>query len=509
MRRPAAAAAIVALAGCAVPVPEVALPTLGLTPADRFLGAASGASVAPGAAAPEPGTDLGIAWWRRFDDPVVGQWVERALAANPDIAIARERVVQASSRLRQAGGARWPVVAGTIRSEHGGAFGGADEDRQPTATIGADWTPDLWGTRRQAERSAAAQVLRNDDLLRATRLSVAGTTARAVIAWREAQADEILLESALRVQRDVLNVVQSRVDAGLAPRLDRERARAEIAAVRAEAAVARVRTRQTLTALQILAGERPAPDAQGPRLAPAALKEGTSGGAASARASRPPAPGPSGAASPGRIPVLTADPPDTLPIDLLRARPDLRAAENAAIAAAAEVGVARGELLPTLRLQGTLAFTSGAAVFDRVDTGLAALLDAVLFDGGVRRARIDASESVLRETLDVYRRTLLEALQQVEDALVARSGLLEQIEGLTQSLAAADAAVEQARALYSAGLSGFIDVLDARRTALRQRRELVRARASAASQGVAVFEAMGVGADADRRLDAGVRAGAG
>ncbi|MEZ5649347.1 MAG: efflux transporter outer membrane subunit [Burkholderiaceae bacterium] len=449
--------AVGAIGGCAVPGPEVVLPDLGLTAADRF--ATTGA---PGSAGDPASSPEASAWWRQFDDPALAEWVERALAANPDIAIARERLLRAQAGLTLAGAARYPLVSGQIGTvaDAGSTLAGSASERQPRAVIGADWAPDLWGARRQAERSAAATVLRERDLVRGTRLAIAATTARAVIEWREAVADLALLASFEAVQRDALRVVQARVDAGLSPKLDASRAMAEISATRAEAAVARIRARQANHALQFLAGDRVA--------TPALAGESAA------------------------IPALAGGLPAALPIDLMRLRPDLLAAEHAALAAAADVGIARAELLPTLQLRGTLALASGAAVFDRVNASISALLDMVLFDGGARRARIRISESLLREALDIYRRTLLDALRQVEDAWVARTGVSAQIRELNDSLKAADTAVEQARALYTAGLNGFLDVLDARRTALRQRRELARANANAARQDVAIFEAMGI-----------------
>src|SRR5690606_21863484 len=204
-------------------------------------------------------------------------------------------------------------------------------------------------------------------------------------------------------------VARIRVEAGLSPRLDVERAEAEVAAVEAEIARAGIRSRQAHNALQVLAGERPhAAAGPTPRAGPLA-----------ARAE----PGP-------RVPALGGELPVNRPADLLRLRPDLRAAEEDLVAAALDVGVARAALLPRLGLQGTIGLASGSGLFDLVTGSIAALLDATLFDGGERRANIEAAESRAREANQVYRQTLLQALEQVEAGLVAAQGTEREIAAL-------------------------------------------------------------------------------
>ncbi|MFA7503521.1 MAG: efflux transporter outer membrane subunit [Burkholderiaceae bacterium] len=459
--RTAFLATLSALAGaCATDPAPIAAPTLGIGTSDTYVAAL--------ADAPRPGPE-DLFWWRRFDDPALAEWVERALVGSPDIAIARERVIQAQALLDGARARRSPVIGAQLRSALG-SRGAGSRGSDPRASLALDWDTDLWGGLRQAQRSAAAGVLRSTHLEQASRLAIAGITARAVVEWREALADLAALADALALQNDVLAVARVRVEAGLSPRLDVERAQAEVAAVEAEIARAGIRSQQARTALQVLAGERPHAGANPP----------AGGGVA-------------GSGEPATaVPALRGALPVGRPADLLRLRPDLRAAEEDLVAASAEVGVARAELLPRLGLQGTIGLASDSGILDLVTASIAALLDVALFDGGERRAGIDAAESRAREAGQVYRQTLLQALEQIESALVAAQGTEGEIEALERGIAAAHAAVAQARSLYSAGLSGLLDVLDARRTALAQHRQLLRARGDAARQAIAVFEAMGL-----------------
>ena len=465
MIRMAMAGATVVAAGCAIEPAAIDAPTLGITSEDTY-------AAAP-VDAPRPAPE-DLRWWHRFDDPALAVWVERSLAGHPDIAIARERVTQARALLDTAKAQRSPLVAAQLRAALGSRGAGA-RGGDPRASVVVDWDTDLWGGLRQAERSAAAGLLRSVHLEQASRLEVAGLAARAFVEWREALADLAALANGLALQRDVLRVARVRVEAGLSPRLDVDRAEAEVATVEAEVARAGIRARQAYTALKVLAGERPAA-AAGPSPAP-----------------NPPAQRDTedDARAP-KVPALHGELPVNRPADLLRLRPDLRAAEEELVAAAADVGVARAAMLPRLGLQGSIGLASGSGLLDIVTGSIAALLDATLFDAGERRAGIALAESRAREASETYRLTLLQALGQVESALSASYGTASEIEALERGVAAAQASLAQARSLYAAGLSGLLDVLDARRTTLEQHRQLLRARGDAARQAIAVFEAMGL-----------------
>jgi NodT family efflux transporter outer membrane factor (OMF) lipoprotein len=467
-RRLALSALTLALAACASVTAPPKPTTLGLTSADRFSAYPVGATI-------PQASDL--LWWQRFDDPLLGRWVERALANNPGVDIARERVVQAQALLGGARAQRRPVIGavGTIESRGGGSnnnnnnnnnsnsSGSGQGSTDASVDLTLAWDLDVGGGLLQAERSAAASVLRNEDLVQAARLSVAALTARAYVEWQEARLDQDLLANALAMQADVLRVVQVLVRTGLSPQFDLDRERADAAAIEADAANASVRVQQAATALQVLAGERPQ------------ALDRTDGMA--------------------RLPELQGQQPVPRPIDLLRLRPDLRAAERALAVAAANLGVAESAFYPRLRLPGTLALTSAGlsgGVLAIVTESVAAVLDIALFDGGARSAGVDLEQSRVREAGQLYRQTLLQALQQAEAALVAAEGLDRRIEALQRASTAADAALSQARTLYTNGLTGFIDVLDAQRIALTNRRNLLVARANAVRQSITLFEVMGM-----------------
>lgn len=472
------------LAGCGSLAPvrlDEALatpPTLGLGEADRFETLA-----ADPAAARREANDLH--WWRQFDDPALAQWVEAALQGEVGVALAAERVQQAQALLQAARAQRGPRLAVQAEATLQLRRQGSERRLQPGAALNLDQDIDLWGGLALAERSAAAGVLRSQDLAQAARLAAASLAAQAYIEWRLALQDQALLARARALQAESLRIVGVRVEAGLAPLLDRERALAELSSTEAEQAAAAVRARQAAAALQVLAGQRPRP---------ATLLRPASGAGAGAGADAGiDAVADAASAAAAALPRWQGAGPQGRPLDLLRQRPDLRAAEHALLAAAAEAGVAQSALLPRLRLPGSLVLgtLAGGGALELLRATLGAVVELTLFDSGAADAQVLAARSRAREAALLYRQTLLQALQQVEDAASAGQGARARVQARERGSAAGRAAEAQAQTLYRAGLTGFSEVLDAQRTALDNQRALLRAHADEAVAAVSLFEALG------------------
>lgn len=456
-----AALACLTLAGCgslhvaptASPDPATAS---GLGSADRF-------ATAP-ANAPLPGP-ADAAWWRRFDQPALGQWVERALAHNLALPLAAARVDEARALLRGAQGARSLQVGATARVDASQRRGSSGRRVEPGAAMTLDWDADLWGGRRWAEASAEASLQQAGQQALATRLSVAALTARAYLAWQEARLDAAQIDASITLLRDVARIVQIRVDAGLAPPLDGQRARGELAATEAAAVDALARVQDTARALQLLAGEGAAAALQSPAAAEAPA-----------------------------LPRLQGSSPVVLPLDLLRLRPDLRAAEAGWRVAVADLGVAEADRRPSLQLPGalTLGTAAGGAVLGQVTASVAAVLAMPLLDGGQRLAERDAALARERAAALAVQQTLQQALGEVDAALRATQNSRSRLAAQQRAVQEAAASVAQARTLYTAGLAGFLDVLDAQRSALERQQTLLRLQGDAARASVATFEALGL-----------------
>jgi outer membrane protein TolC len=184
-----------------------------------------------------------------------------------------------------------------------------------------------------------------------------------------------------------------------------------------------------------------------------------------------------------------------LPSDLLRRRPDIREAERRLAAANAEIGVQTAKLYPSLNLLalGSFAGTSIDALFDRSDLQSAALggLTQPLFNGGAAKAAVRIARDERDQALFAYKKTVLTAFQNVEDALARLRADEDRDASLARSLTASTAALALAEATYRTGLSPFINVLQAQNARLQAQDQELQARAAALSDLVALDKALG------------------
>jgi NodT family efflux transporter outer membrane factor (OMF) lipoprotein len=443
-------------------------------------------------AAPAPGPEA--AWWSRFEDPLLVDLIERALADNADLAEARARVRAARALQRAAGADDLPQLDGRASaqrfqiSENGAGASAAlieqglaeREGDLYSAGFDASWELDLFGgTRRAEERARAATeaaVARKRDAL----VSVAAEVARVYLQLRGAQRRLQVAEDNIRIQRETLQLVESRYDNGLVPELDLLQARQQLARTRATVPPQRAAIRVKAHALARLVG-RP----------PGALLE-----TLRSRAPLPPAP---------------ASVPAGLPTELIGRRPDLRAARAELHAATAEVGVAVARLYPRVVLLGSAGVEAGsfADVFDAA-SGLWSLGPAVswpIFQGGRLRARADAERAELDAAAAAYRGAVLRALAEVESALVRYGEARAEAERLQEAVDAARETLRQARVRYDQGLSGFLAVLDAERALSRLEDRLASRETAVATRLVALYKALGGGWRAAEEAAAGDPAG--
>lgn len=451
--------AAISLAGCVVKAgPDYAPPAV-----------AAPEAFGPALAALPAGTERPEGWWRGFEDPDLDRLVDGALDDGLEVAAALARLDEARALARSADAARYPTLdaqgaAGIERVLSGGGPAVRGTTRTAAGSAILEWSPDLFGGRTRAFEAASAQERQRAALLAdAARLTVADV-ARQYVEVRRAGARLGLLKTSLELQNQTLGIVQSRREAGLAADLDVNRAAAEVAETRARRGALDLSGEAARNALAVLQGLAPADGA--------VTLDGDL-----------------------RVPVFAGGPAPGTPRDLLRRRPDLSAAEANLARATAEIGVAAAELYPSLTLPGRLTAdvtdVSTGGVVKQVVGLLSATLDVPLFDGGGRRARVDAARARAREALVVYRQTLLTALGEAETALVAIRGARDSRADYQAAVDASEKAFRQANALYREGLASFIDILDAQRTLISNREALVDAEADLALAIIDFYTAAG------------------
>ncbi|HTX24755.1 MAG TPA: efflux transporter outer membrane subunit [Steroidobacteraceae bacterium] len=476
LRAPVVLIALLAVSsGCAVG-PSYEEPHLATPPSFGELPGSAGES--PLSAPSSAEADL-TEWWRQFHDRELERLVDRALRSNLDLLTAASRIRQAREQEIIAGAALLPSVGSSVSGTrlHANSNPLANGGSSPLAlaiyslAFDASWEVDLFGgTRRGIEAARAGAEAAVWDM-RDAEVSLTAEVANDYIQLRATQARIAIAQDAVRRQQDLLTLAQARASTGFVTELDVNQQRAQLAATRAELP-ALASERQTLMhALAVLLAASPQALVQ--ELSPSA-----------------PVPG---------VPVSL---PGGLPSDLLRRRPDVRAAERRLAAATAEEGVAVAALYPKFDLLGLAAFAGSSAGslvssknFDALGLGF---IDWPIFEGGKRRANIRASEELRAQSYLAYRRSVLAALQDTEDALVRYRDEQQRLVALREEQAAADASLDIAAARYRAGLVTFIDVLQASATDLNARDQVEQGVEGLAQDLVSLYKALGGGWGAPR-----------
>lgn len=423
---------------------------------------------APAATAPAPDSRPG-AWWSVFHDPVLDQLQASAASGNASLQAAAARLAKARAVLRGAEAARWPqlaVQAGAGRQ--GGPLVNAAGGVGTLVTAGAElsFEADLFGRLRQAAGAAALDAGAQQALLRDAQLLVQADVAQSYLALRGLDAERALVRAAAAAYRESAAITERRYRSGSVAELETVRAQAELAAIESEALALDARRTEHEHALALLAGE------------PATLF-----------------------ALPAQDWDAALPPiPAGVPASLLARRPDIAAARQSLQAAQSRAGLARTEWLPGL----TLALAGGSAAPD-----LASLLQAsmrtwsvgmlvgmALFDGGRREAAVQGADADLQAASAAYRERILVALREVEDQLAALQLLAAQAQTQSAAVALGSRAAALAESRYRSGLASQLDVLDANRSALRQRRQALQLRAAQQQATVRLIRALGGGWDA-------------
>ena len=381
-------------------------------------------------------------WWREFGDETTTELVELALANNPDLHAAAARVIEAEATLRRAGGARLPQVGyGASASTQQVSFVLPNIGRQQitSTTYGynfnVSWQADLFGRLKRTQQSAWASMLSEEAAREAVVHSVvAGVVRSRVLVATAAWALDITRQITSS-WKSTTQTVERRYRAGIAGAVDLHLARENLASARASEAVIEGQLEQARMALDVLVGRRPGSVEMLPNTMP-------------------------------QLPSL--DPvPLGLPAALLDRRPDLRQAELQLSAATYGVGAAIANLYPDLSLTGSVGASADRLNDLTISDGLVynaiANLVGPLFTGGQRRADVDAAKARADQATAMYAGAVLNALREVEDALVFGDYTVESFNLTTNRVAEARAADRLAKQRYQRGVETLLTVLETER----------------------------------------------
>jgi len=456
-------------AGCMTVGPDYQRPDIKLP--DEFSYSPPKEQAAPGQ------SKLATEWWKLYGDAMLDELVAATLANNADMRFAVARVQEAEGALREAAGSLYPEVKGNVSASRSGV----SQNTVPPPTglplirpneqilISTSYELDFWGRVSRLNEAARASLLGTQYARDVVALTLESATAQTYFGLRSLDAQLAVLERTIQARRDSLEIARARLGAGLTSELDVFQAQGALSD-------ALVQRRDTERQRAILQGQL------GQLTGRLDLK-----------------------LAPGDLFTLPMPPtpPAGLPSELIDRRPDIRSAEQALVAANAQIGVARAALFPSISLTAGLGVQSGQ--FSNLLAGGSRMwsagfgVDLPIFDGGRRSARVDQASARERQALAAYQKSIETGFREVSEGLVnvSQSGATEA--DLADRLDAARKSLELSNLRYQSGYSPFLEVLDAQRTANDAELAFVRNRQARLSFSVDLMKAIGGGWSADKQ----------
>ena len=450
--------AVALLAGCAgLAPPDSRLPEAPV-PAAWSAQAPSGS-----AGLAQPATSL-AQWWQRFNDPLLTRLVTQALQANTSVRSAQAALQQARAQVDVQAAGLLPSVGASASAQRSRASNSTGNNFQ--AGFDASWEPDVFGRLRSGLNASEADAQAAQASLADVQVSLAAEAAVNYIELRGLQQRLAIARSNLATQQETLQITRWRLQAGLTTSLVAEQARAAAEQTAAQIPALESGLAQSRHSLAVLTGQAPlALDAQ--------------------------------LAETEAVPQPTQDLALAIPAETLRQRPDVRAAEQRIAAALARVSQADAARYPDFRISGNLglrALTLGALTNGgSIASALLASVSMPVFDGGAARAQVRVQEAALAQARVAYEASVLTALKDVEDALVALRGDRERLVRLQAAADAASNAALLAQQRYSSGLIDFQSVLETQRTLLSTQDSVATTMASVSADHVRLYKALGGG----------------
>jgi outer membrane protein, multidrug efflux system len=426
-------------------------------------------------------------WWSAFQDPELNSLIERAAERSLDLKLALERVQEARAARGIARSGYFPSIdanASATRLRGGLAQGviravspSSDPNARPSlispfetnlfqANLSAAWELDVFGGIRRGVEAATADVVAAEENRRNVLVILFGDVGRVYAQLRGFQRRLEIANKNIGTQQDTLDLTTARAKAGLATELDVSRAAAQLESTRAAVPTLLSGVDVSIHRLSVLLGDEPG-----------ALRHELE--------------------KVGPIPTAEPDAEVGLPSDLLKRRPDIRRAEAQLVAATARIGEARADLFPRFVLTGTAGrqatqlrdLTLGLGNFFSVGPGIS----LPLFNGGRIRSSIAVQTSRQRGAVISYQSTILNALEEVQNALVNYSQEQERRDRLNQAVQQSQLAVELASEQYRAGLVDFLSVLEAQGQLFANEDEWVQSQTNVTTQVITLYRALGGG----------------
>lgn len=421
-------------------------------------------------------------WWQVFDDPVLAKLINTAYRQNLNLQTAGLRVMEARAQLGIASGQKYPqsqtigggytysrssINSPPLSNLPDDVIQGIDRTNGSwSASFDATWEADVWGKFRRgveaADANLAASMLNYDAIL----VTLTGDIAALYTNVRTLEERLAYARSNVALQRKALNLAQQRFKYGATSELDVQQAKGLLYNTQAQIPAIQLSMDRTQNTLSFLLG-----------LPPSDLRQliGTN----------------------GKIPVVPNSVAVGIPADLLRRRPDVRAAEMAAAAQSAAIGVSQADLYPSFAIAGSLG-VAGGNFSDQFNSGattgfIAPFFKWNIFNYGRIKNSVRVQDARFEQALSSYQNVALAAAKEVQDGLQGFLRTQEQVRHLTNAVAASERATKLALVQYSEGASDYTRVLNTQTSLLSQQDALTSARGQVVSNLIATYKALGGG----------------
>ena len=410
-------------------------------------------------------TNTELKWWNIFQDPVLDTLIKYALVNNNDLLIAAQNVEQARLGLKIQQSELWPKFDMSAQASRGNYAGFKMESVSNNFSLvgSVSWELDIWGKYRRMNEAARANFLATGYGLQFLKISLISAVASTYFMLLENRENLYIAKSTLAIRDSSLNIIKQRFDAGIVPEIDLNHAQ-----VQRELAAALIpfytrMAAQTENYLSILLGKVP--------------QEIESG-------------------NPLEDILVNPDIPVGLPSELLLRRPDILVAEQQLISQNAYIAVAQADRLPSISLTGVLGaasselssfFTGGAA------WSIGASLVSPLFHWREKSNRLKIERSRYTSAVHNYDNVVLNALREVEDALVAIQTLKVEQEAYQRRVNASLSAMAHSGERYNKGVATYIEYLESQRQALDSQLALVGVKQQLLTAYIQLYKSLGGG----------------
>lgn len=417
--------------------------------------------------------DLNRQWWRSFDDQMLDSLIAIGERNNYDVAVAARRIDISRQALRQIESAYWPQIGislGWQRDRQSGRLEGRRGEAVTTSyfsgTASMSWEVDVFGKIRAQAKRGKAQVRVSAAEYDGAMVSLDAEIASSYILLLVYRAQLAVARSHSENQKHILDITETRHRTGLVSKLDVAQASTLYYSTIASIPLLESQIEGAYNSLAVLLGT---------------TREGL----------------PAGVFADSRLPNHYPLPALGAPVDLLRRRPDIVAAESGIDVAAAALGIARSAYLPSLSI-GASAGTA-AHVFGDLFSGpsftysVAPTLSWTLFDGLSRRAATLEARQELENEVDNYNLTVLTAIEEVRTAITRYKATLEYIARTRKVVENSEEAVRLSLDQYKQGLTDFYNVVEAQLNYLAYQNNLVTAQGDALTALIDLYKALGGG----------------